>query len=230
MTSSINEATDGKNEKLSQPSVGEETREADTQPCCKVGKGIKHIGDERLNDKIVTRYSDDSVGLRDLETIFNSHLVSHMLSDLDGNVLEVLNRRETADPETLAEILHDDEGKTIAGVRKTLEKAGVDVEQLTSRFVTYRTIKNHLNNCLEVDTSREEAEPFSTNGAQAQIEWSASRHTDISKHSIERLAKFKDEIGSEVTVQTNTTVTCSSCGVEKPISSYLTDGCHCSAE
>lgn len=201
--------------------------ETNDEPCCKVGKGVEFTGESNLDQRLADKYDTESTSLRDLEEFFNSELVSSMLRELDGDVVSRLNERVTADPEELAHILSNGDGATLARVEGTLEEGGVDVDELTDRFVSYRTMKNHLNDCLEVDTSRDKVEPLSVVDAQTTVEWSMSRHDKISSRTVKRLAQFEDGLSSNITVQTTTKVTCETCGVKRPIDSYMIDGCDC---
>lgn len=199
--------------------------------CCKIGRGIQKYDCSDLNDRLVEAYTINDASLRDLERVVNESFIRAVLDDLDDRDFRRLNDTVTTTPGELLDVLTGDDRSERARTETILEQAGVDVEALRRDFVSYRTVKKHLNQCLDVDTSRKAPEPVSRTDALDTIEWAETRCERVVDRTIDRLQATHDEIlESNTSVSVSTRVTCSDCGVTKPVTAYITDGCGCSAQ
>lgn len=204
------------------------TDTGDSPPCCKIGRGIQKYDCSDLNDRLVEAYTINDASLRDLERIVNESFIRAVLDDIDDSDFRRLGDAVTTTPSELLDVLTGDDKSERARAETILDQAGIDVEALRSDFVSYRTVKKHLNQCLDVDTSRKAPEPVSRTDAQDTIEWAETRCERVVDRTIERLQATHDDIpASNTSVSVSTRVTCSDCGVTKPVTAYITDGCDC---
>lgn len=190
---------------------------------CKIGKGIQKYGLDDLNDELTRKYRDDDYSLRDLETLINTAITTTTLNNTDT----ALNTT----PEEVVRILHSDDDvsrREENRLETQLKQTGVNVETLRKDYITYRTVKNHLNDCLDVDTSR--TETITLDDARATIGWARTRSENVIEQTLKRLSNAdKITIGNDVDVTVTPRVTCPDCGVTVTISEFLTNnGCDCS--
>lgn len=200
----------------------------DSGPCCKIGRGIQRYERTDLNDRLVEAYTIEDASLRDLERTVNESFVRAILDDIDDRTFRRLNDAVTTTPGELFDVLTGDDKSTQARAKTILEQAGIDVEELRGDFVSYRTVKKHLNQCLDVDTSRKAPEPVTQTDAQDTIEWAETRCERVVNRTIERLQATHDNIPkADVTVYTSTRVVCSGCDESLPVTTYINNGCAC---
>lgn len=191
---------------------------------CKIGKGIQKYSLEDLNEELTRKYRDDDYSLRDLETEVNTAITATTLDQADA----ALNTT----PEEIVRILHGDDDDVSRReenrLATQLDQAGVDVETLRKDYISYRTVKNHLNDCLDVDTSR--TETITLDDARATIGWARTRCENVIEQTLARLSNAdKITMGDDIGVTVTPRVTCRDCGVTVTISEFLTDnGCDCS--
>jgi hypothetical protein len=114
----------------------------------------------------------------------------------------------------------------VARVQTKLKQAGVTVDTVESHWVTHMTVRKHLNECLEVDTSREVN--FTVEDATDTVAWARHRSEKIIDRTVgradtEELISIGDfEVG--VSVQ----VSCADCGrTYSPGEVMERGGCHC---
>lgn len=200
------------------------TTESPRETChCKVGSGIQKYDLGDLDDELVRKYRDDDYSLRDLETEVN---VAFTRAALDAADTHGIN----ASPEKIVRILHsgdDISRREEARLETQLQQAGVDVDELRKDYLSYRTVKNHLNDCLEVDTSR--TETITLDDACATIGWARNRCENVIYQTLKRLSNANHiTLGTDVDVTITPRVTCHDCGVSVTISEFLSsNGCDC---
>lgn len=156
-----------------------EPTQKSSSPCCKVGRGIREYGLDGLNKQLIRQYVHDDKSLRDLEHVINRSYAEEAVANAPDPV--------KTHPEDIVHVLHDDEHEPgeKARITQTLKNAGVDVQRLESLFTTYRTVKTHLNECLDVDTSQTES--ITADSAEATIGWARTRYEQIVERTFKRL-------------------------------------------
>jgi len=194
----------------------------DTAECtCKIGKGIEEYGRQELHGEIIRRYRDQDESLRELESFINREFAA----------AAVQNARVDATPAEIVRILHSNDDdvsrREQARLETQLQQTGVNAEDLQKRFVSYRTVKNHLNDCVDVDTSRNES--ITIDSARKTIGWTRSRCEGVIEKTIERLSNADlVTTGSTVDVTVTPRVTCQDCATSITISEFLRqEGCDC---
>lgn len=196
---------------------------AESDPVCKVDRISKKWEltgiDERLQER---RNEGDS--LRDLETFYNQTLLRTAMN-AEG--------RETLDGEipNVYRLLTDDEvspGKRI-DAESRLRQNGIDPAELTGDFVSYQTIRTHLNDCLEMETAR--STTLTVGDARNTVLKLISRTESVAKQMIDRLETDGSLTIPSPTVTLSLRVGCSECGDEYPFSKLLErGGCSCQSE
>lgn len=196
---------------------------AESEPVCKVDRISKKWEltgiDERLQER-----RDDGDSLRDLETYYNQ-LVLRAAMNTGG--------RETIDGEisNVYRLLTDDDvspGERI-DAESRLRQDGLDPAELTSDFVSYQTIRTHLNDCLEMETAR--STTLTVSDARTTVLKLISRTESVAEQMINRLETDESLTIPAPTVTLSLRVGCSECGDDYPFSKLLErGGCSCQSE
>jgi len=181
---------------------------------CKVGRGIERYGLDGLDAELVRRRRESDASLRELADYTNRQMLAAALDaasvDLDDTLYGAVDDEDAV--EVLYDTLADDETPTerVARVRTRLVQNGVDVEAVQSDWVTHTTVRSHLRECLEVDTSREAS--ITPADGRDTIEWARNRCANVVGETLERLRRADllstGSLETSVTIQ----VTCTDCG------------------
>jgi len=172
---------------------------------CKVERVTERYDLHEADERLLRRRENEDASLRELETHLNRRLLKREMfeqgmSPLDGEV------------ENYYRLLTDDTVMTTARreARRKLEEAGIDVDGVKADFVSYQTVRKHLNECLDTDTS-EEYTPQPDNDLR-NIEKIQQRLQNVVEKSVRRLTEHDViQIGSpEANVSVK--VTCGDCG------------------
>lgn len=189
---------------------------------CKVGRNIEKYELNRFDEKLLEQ-RDDGASLRHLESVVNKALLRSALED---------SRRDfIGDVDSIYERLTDAEmsaGKR-AETADQLSRGDVDVDELLSDFVSYQTVRTHLQDCLEVDTRR--GQSLNPEDARGTIEWARSRSEGIIERTIERLSGVSGFQSGDVDVTYTVRVSCPDCKTSSRIEAFIErGGCQCSVE
>lgn len=204
----------------------------DTNACvCKVGRSIDKYGLGRpFNDTLRKRYTHDGESLRDLEQVLNEAIVDAALEDGRGSGRVGAGSQVDATTEEIVATLRgsdDIPSRDTARIKTQLDQAGVDVDELRRDLVSYRTVKKHLNQCLDVDTSK--TETITISDASRTVQWSMARCEGVIRRTIGRLRRVDlVTVGDEFTVDVTVRVSCRGCNQPLTIMEFLENkGCHC---
>jgi len=191
---------------------------------CKVERVTERYDLHEADERLLRRRENEDASLRELETHLNRRLLKRAMieqgmSPLDGEV------------ENYYRLLTDDTvmGTARREARRKLEEAGIDVDGVETDFVSYQTVRKHLNECLDKDTS-EEYTPKPDNDLK-NIEKLRQRLQNVVEKSVGRLKEYRViQIGSpEATVSVK--VTCGDCGRTYGISTlFRRRECPCVAD
>ena len=187
---------------------------------CKIGRVAQEYGVNTLTAELVRRRSEEHTSLRDLADIVNVRIVEGVLDDSTADII--------VDPRSIYYSLTDDETDTEQRVRVSdqLSRLAIDIEALTNDFVSYQTVRRHLQNCLEMSTDREGIETI--NEAKAVIDWSRNRHENIVERTIKRLDRLGELSIEQPRVTATITIACERCGSITRIDELLQQGrCGC---
>lgn len=201
-------------------SDGDEMTVPDVTTCsCKVGRTAEAYGLDDI-DALLRERRAEGASLRRLETVTNEAVLESALEDADTEGLR--------DATTIYRNLTDEE--TSAGVRTEtrawLSRVGLDPDELCGDFVSYQTVRTHLRECLDVDTTRETS--LSVEDAEGTIEWARSRSEGIVRRTIERLDGTDGFRSGDVDVTHVVRVACDDCRNSYPVEQFLGNGgCDC---
>lgn len=194
----------------------------------KVGRVIERYGLEGLGAELEADWTgerDERYSLRALADRFNRRVLEAALEEADVRSLE-------GDVENRYRLLTDDE--VSAGMRqqarRELERAGVDVDELESRFVSHQSIYTYLTDHRGA-SHPSSAEPDPEERITREIDKInalASRTRVVTTDSVERLTSAGLIDGEETSVFVDVRVTCEACGSVNSAASFLeSGGCSC---
>ncbi len=192
-------------------------------PCsCKLGRNLAAYGLDDLHATLRERRADGD-SLRDLERFVNTSLLDGALREAGAEVI--------GDVDAIYDALTGDD--VSAGrrteVRERLEHAGVDVATVEAAFVSYQTVRTHLRECLNLETSRERS--LSVDDARGTIEWARSRSEGIVERTLQRLDAADEVAAGDVDVSHVVRVDCGDCGSSYPVDEFVDrGGCACGAK
>lgn len=193
--------------------------EEEPAPCCKVTRvaTAHHLSD--IDERLLQR-RDRGNSLRELATYFNKQVLSTALTSATREIV--------GDADQIYDVVSGDDVKRSrrAELRSKLSQNGVDIDAVEDDFVSHQTIRNHLHDCLEVDTGR--TSTVNLEGGRKTIEWAQARSEGVIEETIKRL-RSADEISSPPTEITQSVrVGCTACGSTYPIAEFLANrGCDC---
>jgi len=176
-----------------------------TQEGCKVERVTEKYGLDDADQRLLRLRDHEGAGLRRLETrlniwILKYAMIQHGMTVLDGE--EENYHRLLTDDSVLEGARRD--------ARRELEEAGIDVDEVTDDFVSYQTIRKHLNKCLGEDTSRNYT-PNPQNDRQ-NIEKLRKRVVNVVEKSINRLRNHDIIQMGTPHVRVSIKVKCGDCG------------------
>ncbi|MFC6758217.1 MULTISPECIES: rod-determining factor RdfA [Haloarcula] len=195
------------------------TVSGETSCACKIGRTAETYGIDDIDGLLRDRRAEGA-SLRRLETVVNETVLRAALEDTGAHV-----------PGAVTDIYRTlTDAKTSAGVRTEtrawLSRVGVDPDDLEGDFVSYQTVRTHLRECLDVDTTRETT--LSVDDAVGTIEWARSRSESIVRRTVERLDETDGFHSGSVDVTHVVRVACGDCGASYPVERFLErGGCDC---
>ncbi|MDS0280742.1 rod-determining factor RdfA [Haloarcula onubensis] len=187
---------------------------------CKIDSVAQRRGLTTIDERLEDRWADGE-SLRDLETFFNRAVLRAAMA---ASGMETID----GEPANLYRLLTDDEvtaGKRVDAASK-LRRNGVDPDALRDDFVSYQTVRTHLNDCLDVGTARESS--LTVTDARNTVHKLVSRTESVALRTIERLAgQGALSIGAPA-VTVSVRVACAECNDEYTFSVLLDEGgCSC---
>ncbi|WP_207891662.1 rod-determining factor RdfA [Natrarchaeobius halalkaliphilus] len=196
--------------------------------CCKVGTLIgkydldsPRTADDSLDDYLLSRWLGDdetqSVGYRTLTEWFNKRLLKKAY---DGTGRSAMGNRLESDYEALT-----DDGLVKMDTIDDLEADGIDAEAVLDDMISWSTMRNHLNECLDEKKERAEAE---TNWELTSVEIACDQtkqKVESALNSLVSKGKIDDEQDPdvEITVQ----LCCTKCPTRVPFDVAMNRGYVC---
>jgi len=187
---------------------------------CKVGRGIDEYRLRHLDEDLTRLREDDNTSLRELADFVNTRVLERALVDAGAEV--------AGDAGAVYEALT---GEDISAGRRTetrrrLENATVPVSEVESDFVSHQTVRDHLRDCLGLETGRNPT--TDTDEAAKLIEWARGRDERIIDHTLARLRDAGTlDVGS-IDVTHSVRVICGDCGTSYRVDELLERGeCDC---
>ena len=187
--------------------------------CCKIGRECAEYGLSGLDEDLCRRRADGA-SLRDLQGFVNERVLERALADADADVV--------GDPENIYRLLRDDDVSSgrQAELRSRLERAGIDIEAVENDFVSHQTVRDHLKECLDVDTSRRSC--IDVERATRTINWAESRSKAVIEQTLDQLRSADQLATGDLEVTQTVRVTCTGCGETYRVAELLDrGGCEC---
>jgi hypothetical protein len=180
---------------------------------------LDEIGEEM--ERLWTADSDDRKSLRELAAFFNQRLLktamaAEGLETLDGEV------------ENIYRLLLDNDVREADRMRtrRRLEREGVDIDELTSDFVTYQAIRSYLKDTRGAEYTPNDRDPLEREAENFQK--IRGRTVSITEGKLEQL-RSSDQL-SLGTFRTfvEISVVCEDCGTRYEVAELLDRGrCEC---
>ncbi|MFD1562566.1 rod-determining factor RdfA [Haloarchaeobius amylolyticus] len=188
---------------------------------CKIDRVCEKWELDGIDAELRERRQNSDASLRDLESYFNQRVLEAAMRDARAEIIE-------GEVENTYHLLTDDDvssGSKVE-VNDRLRRSGIDPEAVTSDFVSYQTIRTHLQECLDMDTSNEANVNMSD--AKNTVFKLLSRTEVITERTIDRLRSAGHVMISDVDVTLSLRIACTKCGEEYTFSRLLERGrCNC---
>lgn len=197
---------------------------ADDGPTYKVEKVIERYDLEGMGEQLERHWlgtDDESRSLRNLADDFNVAVLRAALravgeQPLDGEVATMYRT-----------LVGDD---TSSGdrtqVRRTLDRAGVDVDRLEGDFVTHQAVHTYLTKGRGARKETEAADPRES--ARGTVQRLKSRLSAVTETTLSQLRNRDVVTLGEFDVLVTVDVACADCGAHRQVTELLDDGgCDC---
>lgn len=191
-----------------------------SERACKVDRVADRWELRGIDDRLRERW-DAGATLRELETQFNEAVLDAALRSQGAQPL-------AGETETIYRLLTEKDGSPGDRVEaeSRLSRAGVDPETVTDDFVSYQTVRTHLNDCLGVSTDRQSS--LSVSDARTTVLKLLSRTESVTQRTVERLAADGPITIAAPSVTLSLRVACSECDEEYTFTGLLDrGGCSC---
>ncbi|MBZ6493447.1 rod-determining factor RdfA [Natrinema longum] len=167
----------------------------------------------------------ERTSLRDLATAFNQAVLRAAVHDAGSSTLDT-------DIESLYRTLTDDDASRSDAVRKRrdLERSGVDVDDVTSDFVTHQTVYTYLTNVRDASLPEEDGEDRIERKKET-VQRLAGRTQVITESTLEELSNADEITDRNYEVFVDVRTICGNCGADYPIADLLDQGgCDCETD
>jgi hypothetical protein len=170
---------------------------------CKLGRNAREYGLDTLDTDLLAR-REEGESLRSLARYVNVRLLNARLLSADVDVV--------GDAESVYEVL---EGEDIAPERRAdvqdrLTYAGIDIDSLRKDYVSHQTVRAHLNDCLDVDTSRQGISSVAE--ARELVEWASDKEERTITQTLVQLVQNGTLTFGDLDVTVSVTIRCAKCG------------------
>jgi hypothetical protein len=202
------------------PPAPKERRPPETgtrDPCCKVSKVAERYSLRNLDGELQSR-RDEGASLRDLANYVNEQIITAIKVDVNASPTTV---RRVVASDSVAET--DLDISTYERITTRLDNSTVDVSSLARDFVSHETVRVHLGEHLDVDTSRD-PDPKSIEDTRAMIASIRDRDASIVERALEALRREDLITSGPIDGSLTVRVTCSACGRSYAVDEFLDDG------
>jgi len=189
----------------------------------KVARLLDTYNLDGLGDELERSWTadDDRRSLRELADYFNQQLLEHRLDQVNEQVLDGessnIYRLLTADEVSSAERTR---------VERQLERDGIDIDDLTSEFVTYQAIRTYLKEERGAEYEPDRKDPVERE--KQNIEQLRGRTAAVTEDKLAQLRKNGDISLGGFSTLVDIRVVCEDCSTQRTISELLDSGsCDC---
>lgn len=200
---------------------------------CKVGRKRREYGLDGLNDELRDQRFDHDASLRELAEYVNQRILEQAIRRAGLDLTDVAYGAVSPD-DALAVVYETLTSDSVTAdrevrVRTRLEQRGVDIEAIESDWVTHPTIRDHLNECLGIETGR--SSRITPDDSRDTIEWARTRCARIVEQTVSRLISSGHVTISDHNVSVIINITCSECGQAYRLSELLEKrSCSCDTD
>lgn len=194
------------------------------QECgCKIGRIATEYGFSNLDSRLAEGWRGGT-SIRRLTEELNKDIIE---SELDAaNVGQVQWSRSP-----VYEALHTDELSEAEEIeiRRELERAGVDVEQLAADLVSHQTVYRHLTRCLDASKADDRTPDERRDTARKTVYALQQRTELVTESTLETLQSADVTDLGDIEVVVDLQVVCDDCGHSMDFETAVSDGCNCDA-
>lgn len=188
---------------------------------CKIGRVTAKYGRGDVDEWLIEEWQDE-MSIRSLTAEFNKEIIEEELTAVGASrlewsktpVYEALHTEELSEPETIE-------------IRRELERAGVDVEQLSSDLVSHQTVYRHLRNCLATSGPDEKSAEERREQARNRIYALQQRASLVTESTVESMQTAGVTNVGDPEVLVDVRIVCRDCGRSMDLDEVLTGGCDC---
>lgn len=188
---------------------------------CKVGRVTREYelanADSRLVDEWQSGTSVRQLARELNEDLIESRLAGANLSTVEWNlspVYEALHTDELSEAEAIE-------------IRRELDRAGVDVEGLSSDLVSHQTVYRHLTQCLDASQNDDRTPEERRETARDTVYALQQRTELVTESTIETLLSAGVTELGDLEVVVDLQVVCGDCARSMDFETAITDGCDC---
>jgi len=192
----------------------------ESERACKVDRVADRWELRGIDDRLREQWGAGA-SLRELERQFNEAVLDAALRSRGAQPL-------AGETETLYRLLTEEDGSPGDRIEaeSRLSRAGLDPETVTDDFVSYQTVRTHLNGCLGVSTDRQSS--LTVSDARATVLKLLSRTESVTQRTVQRLAANGSLTIPAPSVTLSLRVACSECNDEYTFTGLLDrGGCSC---
>ncbi|WP_135855367.1 rod-determining factor RdfA [Halorussus salinus] len=188
---------------------------------CKVGRVAEEYGVTEITARLVDDWQAGT-SVRELADELNESVVRSALTA--ANVGQVEWSRTP-----VYEALHTDELSDAQEVqiRRELDRAGVDVDELSSALVSHQTVYRHLKNCLDASKGDTRSPKERRKKAKDTV-YALQRRTEVvTESTLETLDSADVTDLGDIDVLVDLRVVCNDCGRSMNFEDAMNEGCDC---
>lgn len=168
-----------------------------------------------------TGETGERTSLRDLADEFNEAVLEAALRDVGASSLGV-------DVSSAYEALRGESGSSATRARRRLEREGIDVDELTERFVTHQAVHTYLTK--EREASLPAADDDMADRKVETIEKLQGRVSAVVESTLSSLANANELDRGDYDVLVDVRTVCPNCGADAPVGELIRrGGCGCTA-
>lgn len=189
---------------------------------CKIGRSIEAYGLRGLDAELVRKREEQGASLRDLAAFVNERILGAALEDANADV--------AGDAASVYRALTDDEvaPQRQAAVRNQLTDVGIDVDDLSEDFLSYQTVRLHLQDCHDMDTGRSGI--TTVEEGRKAISRTRERDQQVIERTLKRLHRVDALAPTDIDVSVSVRTRCEACGSWYTVDEYLdAGGCECAS-
>jgi hypothetical protein len=189
----------------------------------KVARLLDKYGLDGLGDELEQSWTadNDRRSLRELADYFNQQLLEHRLDQVNKQVLDGessnIYRLLTADEVSSAEQTR---------VERQLKRDGIDIDNLTSEFVTYQAVRTYLKEERGAEYEPDRKDPAERE--KKNIGQLRGRTAAVTEDKLAQLRKNEDISLGNFSTLVDIRVVCEDCSTQRTVSELLSSGgCEC---